>query len=254
MWLNGDKFELGAYRARCWFVTGPAERGGHQRCVQAARERGAVMSAPNSDRPPATARIAGRRRPLVLLVATCLMVTAAAVGASVALASRPSNRASVAAAGTEPAGPSRPAGQAGDQRAKPDGQTKAKGQARTDAGGRARSGARSRDSRPAPVDTARNAAVLPDGVHHVFIRSVDVANDRITVDVAQLFLDGDAAKAAIADGKSREEARYLTVWLRNQNPRLRSLPLAGDLRVDLFETCDESPVHAIKERQITPAC
>jgi hypothetical protein len=72
------------------------------------------------------------------------------------------------------------------------------------------------------------------------------------------------------------------VWLRNQNPRLRSLPLATDLRVDFFQSCDESPdrramltklagnarlgvyfysltvrdgsVHAIKERQITPAC
>ena len=139
-----------------------------------------------------------------------------------------------------------------------------------------------RDSGPRPVDTAKNATVLPDGVHHALIRKVDVAGDRITVDVVQLFLDGDAVKAAIADGKPREEARYLMVWLRNENPRLRSLPLATNLRVDFFRSCDESPdrrallkklagnarlgvyfytltvrdgsVHAIKERQITPAC
>jgi hypothetical protein len=109
-----------------------------------------------------------------------------------------------------------------------------------------------------------------------------VANDRITVDVVQLFLDDNAVKAAIDDGKPRDQARYLTLWLRNQNPRLRTLPLAASLRVDLFDSCEESSdrrtllqklsgnarsgvyfyiltvhdgvVHAIKERQIIPAC
>jgi len=101
------------------------------------------------------------------------------------------------------------------------------------------------------------------------------------VDVVQLFLDGDAVRAAIADGKSRDQAQYLTVWLRNQNPRLRTLPLAADLKVGFYQSCDEKPdrravleqlagnvrlglcfhtltvrdgvVHAIKERQIHPA-
>jgi hypothetical protein len=61
------------------------------------------------------------------------------------------------------------------------------------------------------------------------------------VDVVQLFLDGDAVKAAIADGKSRDQAQYLTVWLRNQNPRLRTLPLAADLKVDFYQSGDEKP-------------
>ncbi|HJU00945.1 MAG TPA: hypothetical protein VJ966_07025 [Actinomycetes bacterium] len=102
------------------------------------------------------------------------------------------------------------------------------------------------------------------------------------MDVVQLFLDGDAVKAAIADGKSRQQAEYLTVYLRNQNPRLRTLPLAADLKVDLHGSCEENKdrralleqlagnvrlglyfhtltvrdgvVHAIKERQIQPAC
>jgi hypothetical protein len=135
---------------------------------------------------------------------------------------------------------------------------------------------------PAPVDTAGNAAVLPDGVHHGYIRRVDIARDRITVDVDQLFLDGDAVKAAVADGKSREDAQYLTVWLRNQDPRLCTLPLAADLQVRFHHTCEEpsdrravltklaasarlgvyfcsltvhdGAVHAIKERQIILAC
>jgi len=61
------------------------------------------------------------------------------------------------------------------------------------------------------------------------------------VDVVQLFLDGGAVKAAIADGKSRDQAQYLTVWLRNQNPRLRTLPLAADLKVDFYQSGDEKP-------------
>ena len=36
------------------------------------------------------------------------------------------------------------------------------------------------------------------------------------MDVVQLFLDGGAVKAAIADGKSRDQAQYLTVWLRTR--------------------------------------
>ena len=44
---------------------------------------------------------------------------------------------------------------------------------------------------------------------------------------------------ALADGKSREDAQYLTVWLRNQNPRLRTLPLAAELRVRFHHTCEE---------------
>ena len=102
------------------------------------------------------------------------------------------------------------------------------------------------------------------------------------MDVVQLFLDGVAVQAAIADGKPRDQAEVMTVYLRNQNPRLRTLPLASDLKVDFYQSCDEKPdrravleqlagnarlgvyfhsltvrdgvVHAIKERQIHPAC
>jgi hypothetical protein len=233
------------------------------------------MSAPILDRPPATSPSASRRRRLLLLVVASLLVVAA-VGTGVALASRPSTRPAVAAVDADTVRQNQPAGQPGDHSTKPDGQRE------PNQSSQAASDTKPRDSGPRPVDTARNATVLPDGVHHALIRRVDVANDRITVDVVQRFLDGDAVKAAIADGKPREEARYLIVWLRNENPRLRSLPLATNLRVDFFQSCDESPdrrsllrklagnarlgvyfytltvrdgsVHAIKERQITPAC
>jgi hypothetical protein len=199
---------------------------------------------------------------------TALLVAAAAVGIGLAVAGRPPARPAMAATGaTGPAPVDRdpPAAQARPGEGTP-------------AGG----DAEATDPRPANVDMARNAAVLPDGVHHALIRKVDVAGDRVTVDVVQRFVDDAAAKAAVEDGRSPEEAEYTTVWLRNENPRLRTLPLAADLRVDFFEPCDTAPdrravlrrlaanarlgqyfysltvrggaVHALVERQITPAC
>jgi hypothetical protein len=234
------------------------------------------MSAPIQDRPPTTIGSAARRdRPLVLLAAS-LAVAAVAVATGVAVASRTSTRPAMVATEVAAVGRVQPAGQAGERHARPAEETRQRGS------GEAGGGAKPEDSAPGPVDTARNAAALPDGVHHALIRKVDVANDRITVDVVQRFVDDAAAKAAIADGKSRAEAEWIIVWLRNENPRLRSLPLAADLRVDFFEPCDEDPdrravlerlagnarlghyfysltvrdgaVHALKERQINPAC
>jgi hypothetical protein len=240
------------------------------------------MSAPIPDQPPATSQSAPASRPRrLLLLGVAALLVVAAVGTGVALASRPSTRPAAAAVETGTVGQDQPVvqaptGQRGDQRTKPAAQPK------PDEDGQADGGAKPKDSGPRPVDTAKGATVLPDGVHHALIRKVDVAGDRITVDVVQLFLDDDAVKAAVADGKPREEVRALMVWLRNQNPRLRSLPLATDLRVDFFQSCEESPdrrtmltklagnarlgvyfysltvrdgsVHAVKERQITPAC
>ena len=60
------------------------------------------------------------------------------------------------------------------------------------------------------------------------------------VDVVQVFNDDKAVKAAIADGKTPAEAKYLTGWVRNENPRLRTLPLAGGLDVRLLGGCEES--------------
>jgi hypothetical protein len=51
-------------------------------------------------------------------------------------------------------------------------------------------------------------------------------------------------KEAIADGRPRSEAQYLTTWVRNQNPRLRTLPMARNLRLDLLPgDCIESRNH-----------
>ncbi|HEY6706596.1 MAG TPA: hypothetical protein VJB61_03260 [Actinomycetota bacterium] len=243
------------------------------------------MSAPNLDRSsgsPGSASGRRGRRPLGLLVAACLVVAGAAVGTTVALAGRSSSPAVAAGSGsvvtTQPA--ARPTG-GGQAKAGGGSQVTVSGQAKADRQAKAGGQAGGRDD-AGSADTAKGSAVLPDGVHHTLIRKVDIAHDRITVDVVQLFLDGDAVKAAIADGKPREQAEAMTVWLRNRNPRLRTLPLADDLKVNFYQSCDEQPdrravleqladnvrlgvyfhtltvrggeVHAIKERQIQPAC
>jgi hypothetical protein len=97
---------------------------------------------------------------------------------------------------------------------------------------------------PLPVPTPK-APVLADGRYDAYISRVEVpyegGTSRLVVDLVQVF-DGQAARdAAIADGVTRDKAQYLGVYVRNQNPRLRTLPLAGDVRLDLRGGC-EAPV------------
>jgi hypothetical protein len=175
------------------------------------------MSAPTSDMPPGTTTGASaehrrRRAPLVLAVSG-LAVVAIAVGASLAVATRPIARPAPAAAGAVPPTIATEQG-AAEPAAKP-------------------------ESSAAPAAAGAATPALEDGDHDAYITKVDGANDRIVVDVVQVFHDGAAVRAAIADGKSASDARYLTTWVRNENPRLRTLPLAGNLEVKLRDACGE---------------
>jgi hypothetical protein len=189
------------------------------------------MSAPTLDRPPATndPASAGRRsrRPVFLLAAAAL-VLATAVGTSLAIATRPDGPQAPAAAAVAPEA------NAADQTANATEQRP--------------TGASEQQGTPSPApdqpkgggDTGTQTPVLPDGTHEAYITRVDSANDRIVVDVVQVFHDDEAVKAAIADGKSPSDARYLTTWVRNESSRLRTLPLAGNLVVQLRDACGET--------------
>jgi hypothetical protein len=170
------------------------------------------MSATTPDAPsgPSAGR---RRRAQLVLVASALVVVAAAVGTSLAIATRPIQR---------PAAADVPGSSVGQPAVA--GQRVARPPAAADAG-------------QAPAVTGGLA--LDDGDHDAYITGVDAANHRVVVDVVQVFHDAKAVKEAVADGKSPAEAKYLTTWVRNQNPRLRTLPLAGDVRVELRDTCGE---------------
>ena len=89
--------------------------------------------------------------------------------------------------------------------------------------------------RPAP------RPVLADGRYDSYIRTVDRHRNQLTVDLVQVFQGQAARDAAIADGTAPDKAQYLGVYARNQNPRLRTLPLAQDLRLDLRGGDCEAP-------------
>jgi hypothetical protein len=190
------------------------------------------MSAPTLDRNPETTHArttAGRRRGRrqLMLAASALLVLAVAVGTSLAIATRPTTQAS-AETGVAPSAA------AADQNANAGQGTAAQLAQDNPAGTPTRS--------PGSGSTGTNASglALPDGDHDAYITKVDRANNRIVADVVQVFHDDAAVKAAIADGKSRSDAQYLTTWVRNQNPRLRTLPLASGLVVKLAGGCEES--------------
>jgi hypothetical protein len=154
-----------------------------------------------------------------VLVASALIVLALAVGASLAIATRPVARQAPAV--------TTPAAAAEDQSANAN-QT----QTGTDQGAATGTGQGTGTETPAPV--------LPDGDTPAYITKVDAANDRIVVDVVQVFKDDQAVKAAIADGKPPAEAKYLPGWVRNENPRLRTVPLASNADIRLLGGCEET--------------
>jgi hypothetical protein len=75
------------------------------------------------------------------------------------------------------------------------------------------------------------AAQLDNGRHPVLLVQVDVAGRTVTVDLVQWFTGEAAAKAAAEDGK--ESPPPNDYYVRNVNPRLRTLPLATDARLTL---------------------
>jgi hypothetical protein len=91
------------------------------------------------------------------------------------------------------------------------------------------------------------APVLADGRYDSYIRRVEVpyegGGSRLVVDLVQVLRGQAARDAAIADGMPRDQAQYLGIYVRNHNPRLRTLPLASDARLDLRGGDCEAPTN-----------
>jgi hypothetical protein len=100
---------------------------------------------------------------------------------------------------------------------------------------------------PKPPPVPAKPPVLADGRYDAYIRQVNTRGDYLVVDLVQVFHDQAAVEAAVADGKPRGTAQYLSTYVRNQNPRLRTLSLAGDLRVDLLGGCEEPVSHQLNK-------
>jgi hypothetical protein len=71
--------------------------------------------------------------------------------------------------------------------------------------------------------TRREPVVLGDGRHPVVIRTVDADRRTITVDLIQLYLGEEAAREAAKD--HQESPPPNDIYIRNVNPRLRTLPV-----------------------------
>jgi hypothetical protein len=184
------------------------------------------MPAPSLDQIPTDQSVPTpprRRRTVALLTVGTLVLLAAGVGVGAAFVTRPTTPASPPAAqldntgaGTDTA--ASPAAEPATKVAQPAGPADG----------------------PADDAAAPTPPVLEDGKHAAYVRKVDTGRNTVVVDVVQVFRDRDAVEAAVKDGESRDTAKFRTVYLRNENPRLRTLPLAGDLRVNLIG-CEEEP-------------
>jgi hypothetical protein len=183
------------------------------------------MSAPILDQAPAHQPMPTppRRRhlALILLTAGTLVLLATGLGVSLAIASRPTPTAPASATAEEPgtATPDTQPSPVQQQQPTQDQQPPA----------------------PAGGGTATGKPpVLTDGKHDAFIRKLDTRGGSVVVDVVQVFKDKAAVDAAVQDGKPRDSAQYLSVYVRNENPRLRTLPLASGFQIDLHGACEES--------------
>jgi hypothetical protein len=99
---------------------------------------------------------------------------------------------------------------------------------------------------PQPPGRPPRVPVLADGRYNSYIRTIDRDHNRLVVDLVQVFQGQPAIDAAIADGLPHDQAQVLYVWVRNQNPRLRTLAMASDLQIDLLPgDCIESRNHQL---------
>jgi hypothetical protein len=106
---------------------------------------------------------------------------------------------------------------------------------------------------PAPSPSPADPYALSDGTYPTYVRSVDVAAGTITVDVVQLFKHEDAFRAAVQDGMRHHEARYLMLYIRNENPLLRTLPVARGVTIHFIGSCDTPPNRHVALTQLRDA-
>src|SRR6266540_45464 len=156
-------------------------------------------------RPTSPVKVRRHHRSTIIVATGALMLLAVTAGAAVALVNRPS-----------PATPTRPAVVASPA-ATP----------RQDAPG-------TPVSHPAP----KPSPVLADGTYPAFIRKIDADRRTMVIDVIQVFEGKAAAEAAIQDGLSPADPEWMFLYIRNQNPRLRTLPIARDASIKLLGTCE----------------
>ena len=105
---------------------------------------------------------------------------------------------------------------------------------------------------PPPSTTASptpDPTALADGTYPTFVRAVDLDGATVEVDVLQIFVGAEAHQAAIEDGVSWNDVRFNPVYIRNENPLLRTLPVAQHAHIKLLGMC-EAPSRSIGLKEL----
>jgi hypothetical protein len=108
----------------------------------------------------------------------------------------------------------------------------------------------------APASTAAGPAtsepvVLADGRHPVYLKTVDPDRQTITFDLIQFFTGEAANQAAAEDGE--ESPPPNDYYIRNVNPRLRTLPVAADAPITVNVLAAQSTGSSTKDVSVTLA-
>ncbi|HEX4906995.1 MAG TPA: hypothetical protein VFW32_00225 [Actinomycetes bacterium] len=97
--------------------------------------------------------------------------------------------------------------------------------------------------------TTSEPAVLGDGRHPVYLKTVDPGQQTITFDLIQFFTGDAAAKAAAEDGQ--ESPPPNDYYIRNVNPRLRTLPVRSGAPITVNVLAAGSTGNATKDVSVT---
>ena len=186
---------------------------------------------PSAPRPP-------RRRRVALFAAGAVLITALGSGAALALGDRNDGQSAAAtqsaAAAAQPAASDQSAKPSAGQSAKPASRATAVGQQQTSGSGQEQS------SSPSGRPKREGVTTLADGRYDAYVRKVDPDRDLIVVDLVQVFTGKAAVQAALEDGMDRSAAEVRDTYVRNQNDRLRTLEMAGSVRLNLIGACDST--------------
>ena len=186
---------------------------------------------PSAPRPP-------RRRRVALFAAGAVLIAALGSGAALALGDR--NDGQSAAATQSAAAAAQPA--ASDQSAKPSAGQSATPASRATAVGQQQTSGSGQEPSSSPSGSPKREGVttLADGRHDAYVRKVDPDRDLIVVDLVQVFTGKAAVQAALEDGMDRSAAEVRDTYVRNQNDRLRTLEMAGGVKLNLIGACDST--------------
>jgi hypothetical protein len=97
--------------------------------------------------------------------------------------------------------------------------------------------------------TRPEPAVLDDGRHPVFLKTVDPERRRITFDLVQFYTGAAAVKAATED--NQESPPPNDYYIRNTNPRLRTLPVRSAAPVTVNVLAAEQTGSSTKDVPVT---